>query len=293
MKRLPVLVSPDAGRGRTRRAVGNIFDSLRARGVEPVDITAASAAESQARVADVVTAGGDRIVVVGGDGIVHLALQAVAGTTTALGVVPVGTANDFARAVFGPDQDVDAAVARALSDPHPIDAIRVGDRWVATVATAGFSAAVNQRANHLVWPRGQRRYSVATVLELPRMVCTPTTIIVDGTVFDYDVGVVAVANTAWFGGGMEICPGAVPDDGQLDVTVAAGISRRELLRFFHLVFDGRHVTHPKVHTHRGRRIEVIAAEQQLWGDGEPIGQGSVVLEAIPHAVAIAGATPTT
>ena len=84
---------------------------------------------------------------------------------------------------------------------------------------------------------------------------------------------IAVANTAWFGGGMHICPDADPDDGLLDVTVVDGVGRIELLWFFHRVFKGTHLDHPKVHTHRGRRIE-IAAEVAFWGDGEPITTGN-------------------
>ncbi|NDH77148.1 MAG: sphingosine kinase, partial [Actinobacteria bacterium] len=150
--------------------------------------------------------------VLGGDGMVHLAVQAVAGTDTILGVVPVGTGNDFVRALPGVPEDPLEAAAVALGDPDPIDAIRVGERWVASVATAGFSADVNDRANRLRHPKGQSRYTVATVLELPALKRRPTTITVDGTAHAHDAVIIAVANTAWFGGGMHICPDADPDD---------------------------------------------------------------------------------
>ena len=134
-------------------------------------------------------------------------------------------------------------------------------------------------------PKGQSRYTVATVLELPALKRRPTTITVDGTAHAHDAVMIAVANTAWFGGGMHICPDADPDDGLLDVTVVDGVGRIELLRFFNRVFKGTHLDHPKVHTHRGHRIE-IAAEVAFWGDGEPITTGNTVLEAVPAAIRI-------
>ncbi len=289
MSRIPVLISPEAGRGSTRRAAAEVLAALRAQGAEPVDVTGASREASLAHLRQEVAAGCSRVVVVGGDGIVHLAVQAVAGTDTALGIIAAGTANDFSRAIFAQELGIDAAVTRALGDTRPLDAIRVNDRWVASVATTGFSAAVNERANRMARPRGQSRYTVATVRELPRMRCVATTITVDGSSFHYQAGMVAVANTAWFGGGMEICPGADPTDGMLDVTVVADVSRRELLWFLRLVFDGRHVTHPKVHTHRGQHIALQAEGLRLWGDGEPVGQGAVSLQLVPGALSVAGA----
>ena len=173
-----------------------------------------------------------------------------------------------------------AAVAEPQDEPSPS-----GERWAASGATAGFSADVNDRANRLRRPKGQTRYTVATVLELPALKRRPTTITVDGAAHAHDAVMIAVANTAWFGGGMHICPDADPDDGLLDVTVVDGVGRIALLWFFHRVFKGTHLDHPKVHTHRGRRIE-IAAEVAFWGDGEPITTGNTVLEAVPAAIRI-------
>lgn len=287
MSDVHVLVSPEAGRGTAAGTATDVLDRLRTLGAHVVDLTGADADASARNAHEAVAAGADRLVVLGGDGLVHLALQAVAGTDTVLGVVPVGTGNDFARALSGVPDDPLEAAATALGAARPIDAIRIGDRWVASVATAGFSADVNDRANQLRRPKGQSRYTVATVLELPRLRYRPTQIVVDGEVHQHDAVLIAVANTGWFGGGMHICPDAQPDDGLLDVTVVDGVGRLELLWFFRLVFSGNHLSHPKVHTHRGRRIELDSPELTLWGDGEPVVPGPCVLEAVPAAIRLA------
>ena len=159
-------------------------------------------------------------------------------------------------------------------------------------STAGFSGDVNDRANRLRVPKGPSRYTVATVLEIPTLRVRPVRITVDGEIHEFDAALLAIANTGWFGGGMHIAPDAVPDDGLLDLTVVADVGRVELLRFFRLVFGGRHLTHPKVHALRGRRIvlEALSPEREaldLWGDGEPIGTTPSTLEVAPGALRIA------
>ena len=168
-----LLVSPDAGRGKAGGAHATVLHTLIGEGAEVIDITGADAAASAASARAAVAAGAERLVVVGGDGLVHLGLQAVAGTETILGVVPVGTGNDFIRGLAGVSSDPATAARAALGPVIELDAIHVGSRsagsskWIASVATVGFSGDVNSRANRLRFPRGPWRYTVATVLELP------------------------------------------------------------------------------------------------------------------------------
>jgi len=285
--KVPVLISPDAGRGDAESAAGSVMSVLRGEGVEPVDITGASATESLAAAHTEVSEGAERLIVVGGDGLVNLGLQAVAGSSTILGVVPVGTGNDFVRGIAGFSTDIEGAAKRALSPPTELDAIHTPHGWIASVATAGFSGDVNDRANRLRWPRGQRRYSVATMLELPRMRARSATLTVDGLDHELDAVLIAVANTAWFGGGMEICPGANPTDGQLEVTVVGDVGRIEMLRFFNRVFKGTHLDRPGVSTFRGHEISIDSDSLQLWGDGEAIGSAPITLEARSGALRLA------
>ena len=285
-----LLVSPDAGRGRADGAHATVVSTLRAEGYEPVDITGPDAPTSLAAARAVVDEGADRLVVVGGDGLVHLATQAVATSDTALAVVPVGTGNDFVRGLADFPHDVVTATRAALGPARPVDAVRADDSWIASVATVGFSGDVNERANRLHRPRGPSRYAVATMLELPGLRRRDLRITVDGVMHEHRAALVAVGNTGWFGGGMHICPAAEPDDGLLDVTVVGDVGRFELLRFFRLVFSGDHLAHPRVTAHRGSevRVETFGASADralpLWGDGEPVDVAPVTLHAVPGAL---------
>ncbi len=286
MSPVHVLVSPEAGRGRAQGAVTTVSDVLRAEGAEIVDITGFDTSASLAAAHTAVAEGATRLVVVGGDGLVHLALQAVAETKVVLGVVPVGTGNDFATALGLPDEPHIAARA-ALGGSQELDAIRVGEKWVASVATGGFSADVNERANSMRFPRGPSRYTVATLRELPRLKHRHISVTIDNVVHEFDAAMIAVGNTSSFGGGMLICPGADPTDGLLDVTVVSDIGRFELVRFLRLVFDGRHLDHPSVHTLRGREIQIAGDDLHIWGDGEPIVHSPLTLTAVPGAISLA------
>lgn len=296
---LALVVNPVAGRGRAARTCDAIVAAVRARRTLTDDavLTPASRAEAAAAMAGLVAEGTERIIVIGGDGMVHLAVGAVAGSPTVLGVVGVGTGNDFAAAV-GLPRDPVAAIGAALAEPVAVDGVRVdagegaGSRahWAATVVTTGFSADVNERAERLRVPRGSSRYTVATLLELPGMRPRPSRIVVDGVEHEHDATLVAVANTSSFGGGMMIAPDASPVDGLLDVVVVDAVSRLTLLRVLPAAFSGRHVEHPAVEVHRGRRVELGGSIGSVRADGEPLVHGPCAIEAIRGAIQVAGAT---
>ena len=105
----------------------------------------------------------ETLVVVGGDGMVHLAVQALADSETRLGLIPAGTGNDVARYFDLPRNDTAAATDVVIGGKERrIDLARVGSKYFVTVLAAGFDAIVNERANEMTWPKGQMRYNLAT-----------------------------------------------------------------------------------------------------------------------------------
>lgn len=282
-----LVVNPTADRGRAAAAAASIEERVRGAGHDVLRVQAADAAALRDRVAEHVAGGAHRIVVAGGDGLVHHLLPALAGTSAVLGIVPVGSGNDFARGLGLPRRR-DDAVDAALGPWREIDAVRAGEGWAASVATAGFSGAVTARAESLRWPRGPQRYTAATLLELPRLRPFPLRLTVDDEVIEAGCSLVAVANTPHFGGGMAICPDARPDDGVLEVTLVEAVSPSVLGRFFPRVYAGRHLTHPAVRTARGRSVTLEADGVELWADGERLGPLPRRLEAVPGALRLAG-----
>ncbi len=290
-RRIGLVVNPTAGKGRGRVLGADAGALLRAAGHEVVSLSGESAAEALDRSVAAVASGIDTLVVVGGDGMVHLGVNAVVGTGTALAVVAAGTGNDTATALGLPLLD-----ARAAADVvhtarrRRIDAVRVvgpgPPRWYVGVLCGGFDAVVNERANTWRWPRGRMRYNLAVAFELPTFAPLPYELELDGVPWTTDAVLVAVGNGPSYGGGMRITPDALFDDGLLDVLVVGPVSVPRLLAVFPRVFKGTHVTHPAVTIKRARRVRLSTPGVVAYADGERLGPLPIEVEVVPGALEV-------
>lgn len=281
-----VLINQLARRGKGAKAANLIFRCLDELSVDYALVPGETLLEVKNNLQELVDQGAERLIVAGGDGIVHLAIQAVAGSSTTLGVIPSGSGNDFARALGLPMKIKDASKV-AFSEPSKLDLLKVNSRWVASVLTFGFSADVNTLANRMRRPKGPSRYTFATLFCLPKLQSRELELRVDDRRFTFDLVLGTVANTSDFGGGMKIAPDANPADGNANLTLVTRIGRIELLRFFRRVFDGSHLLHPKVHTLDGKVIEISSEGLDIWGDGELIGVSPLRIELVPQALLLA------
>jgi diacylglycerol kinase (ATP) len=289
-------VNPAAGKGRGARDVAEVVATLRTAGLAVTEIAAPGPGEALVAAEAAVAGGLDALVAVGGDGTVHLAVQAVAGTATALGIIPAGTGNDLAAALGVPPEPVRAAaqLARRLvaGDSVRIDAVRTTGPdgtsygWWACVLAAGFDSAVNERANRMRWPRGPRRYDVAILAELARLRPIDFRVSLDGVTLNLRGALVAVGNTDSYGGALRMCPAADPTDGVLDVTVVGPVSRTELVRVKPRLYSGTHVDHPLVSTYRASEVRIDAPGVTAYADGERLGPLPLTLTCVPGALSV-------
>jgi diacylglycerol kinase (ATP) len=214
----------------------------------------------------------------------------VAGTGLPFGVVPAGTGNDIAaelRVPVAPLAAADAVVAALRAGTsRQVDLARVTgpggtQRWYGGVLAAGFDAIVNERANRMRWPRGDRKYDLALFAELVRLRSRAYEMHLDGTAHRFTGILVAVGNTASYGGGFRICPDADPTDGLLDVVVGLAMSRTTLVRLRPRAYRGTHVYHPLVSAYRAREIRLAAADIVAYADGERCLPLPATITAIP------------
>ncbi|WP_413756420.1 diacylglycerol kinase [Streptomyces sp. MMBL 11-3] len=291
---ITLFVNPAAGRGRGARAAQPAASALRAAGFSVRTVLGEDAPDALARARSAVEAGTGALVAVGGDGMASLALQAVAGTLTPLGLVAVGTGNDFARALGLPVRDPAAAgrvVAESLKEGRvrDVDLGRVGGTWFGTVLASGFDSRVNDRGNRMRWPGGRLTYDLAMLAELAALRPFPYRITLDGgRVREVEATLVAVGNGPSYGGGMRICADADLTDGLFDVTVVGACSRTTLLRVFPRVYRGTHLDHPLVTVYRAARIELAAPGVTGYADGEPLGPLPLTAQCVPGALRVAG-----
>ena len=306
MTTIGVVVNPSAGHGRARNRGIEVLQALRGNGVRVVDLTGQDAGHALAR-ARAALDRIDALVVVGGDGMAHLGVNAIAGTGVHLGVVPAGSGNDLARALGLPVGDVPAAVAMILRamerGPRRIDAIATNSsvaparvpRWTACVLSAGLDAAVNARANTYRWPKGAARYLRGVVAELSTFRPYDYRITIDGKTHEQTATLVALANAPTFGGGLQIAPDAQFDDGLMEVVIADALTRRQILRVFPRLYRGTHLSHPAVHVTRAREVTIEPGEgvapPQAFGDGEEVSLLPLTATMVPSAVPLLAPTP--
>ncbi len=287
MIHLGVVVNPTAGKGRGTDAGRRVHDLLRARGHKVEDLSGPTLAQATDRARAAAVQGLDALVVVGGDGMVHLGVNVVAGTALPLGIVAAGTGNDIARTLALPRGDVDAAIAAIEHGiergPRRVDAVRVGSpehhahEWFVGALSCGIDAAVNARANDLTWPKGSARYVRALVSELGRFRPFGYRVTFDDGVWESAGTLVAVANVPWIGGGLQIAPDAQVDDGLLDVVYAGPLGKAEVVRIFPGIYQGKHIGHPAVHVRRSRTVLIEPVDAlgahapAAFADGERIG----------------------
>jgi diacylglycerol kinase (ATP) len=287
-----LIVNPTAGKGRASKVVASVAGRLREAGANVSILIGHDADDAVALGRRAVADGVDAVVALGGDGMAHLALNAVAGTNTPLGIVPAGTGNDLASSLKLPLKDPVAA-AGVIADrlmngtAWPMDAVRVGEKWFGCVLGAGFDSRVNDRANRMTWPRGRMRYNIAMLAELGVFSPLPFRLTLDnGEPWETEAMLVAVGNARSYGAGMLICPDADLTDGLVDVTVIGPISKPELLKTFPKVFKGTHVTHPAVTMRRAKSVTLEAKGVTAYADGEFLADLPITCECVRGAVRI-------
>ncbi|GAA0601834.1 YegS/Rv2252/BmrU family lipid kinase [Kribbella sandramycini] len=286
-RRIALVVNPTSGKGLGARVAPVVRARLESAGLS-VDTYETTCAEDVGRIsADVIGSGADAVTLVGGDGTIHLGAQVLAKSGMPFGVVPAGTGNDFARGVGIPLKDPAAAADLIIAgNTRSVDLAVAEGEFITTVVAGGFDSLVNKRANAMSWPKGNSRYTVATLAELRTFSPLEYIVTVDGEVIETKAMLVAVGTGPTYGGGLQICAGAEIDDGVLDVTIIEPVSRLTLLQLFPKLSKGTHVGHPAVRALRGRSVRIESPGITAYADGEPLGPLPVDVTIAPGALTV-------
>jgi diacylglycerol kinase (ATP) len=245
----------------------------------------------------------DAVIVCGGDGIAHLAANALAEGEVPLGIIPAGSGNDTAT-VLGvpadPLQAADALLAALLAgsvtridlghceapEVPPVSPTAVG-RWWLTMCYGGFDSGVNERANRMRWPTGPRRYDVAIGLELLRLRPRHLRLCLDDTTeLELPMTLVAIGNGPQYGGGKLMTPDARMDDGVFDVTVVGQVSRLTLARLAPTLPRAGHIGHPAVHQYRAKEVRLDGEGVIAYADGERMAALPLRTRCVPAALPV-------
>ncbi len=221
-----------------------------------------------------------------------------AGAGAELATIPIGTGMDFVRTHRIPTRFEDAVRVAREGTPRTVDVGRVAyrrwdgveaERYYANVGSVGMSAAVARRVNGMSKVAGGRAtfyYALVRVfLEWENTVVRVE--LDDGTVREGRMHDVIVANGRYHGGGMQLAPGARPDDGLLDVVLIGDVSKLDFVTTSPKIYSGRYLRHPKVELLRSRGVAVDAHERlPIELDGEQVGTTPARFEVVRAAVRV-------
>jgi diacylglycerol kinase (ATP) len=294
-RRIVVAINPQAAFGKHASLGDTVISRLRAERFDVDVVQGSDFNDARDQLAARLTPQ-DALLVIGGDGMVSMAVNLVAERGIPFAVMPAGTGNDFARGLNMPVHDLpaclDLVVDSLRSEPTPIDLARVrashepvGARGVfyACVLSAGFDAFVNERANRMRFPRGRSRYTWAILFELIGLKARSYTLTVDGVTRHEQGVLISVANNRNMGGGMIITPDASITDGLLDVFIVRPVSRLRLVRLLPRVFRGDHISEPEVHIEQARKVRIDSPGIVGYADGERLSSLPLEVEVVPGA----------
>jgi len=281
-----LLVNPISGSGKGATVGFEVAEFLASRQIEFVVVSGESAADMSSHLQDFIVRYPDcrGVIGVGGDGVLHLALQILVPAQIPLAMIPAGTGNDFVRTLGWPLNDLHGYLTHIIS--RPPQAIDVGlsqGRWFGAILSTGFDSIVNEKANTMHWPKGPQKYNAAIAIELPRFKPRHYEIQLDDRLISTQAMLIAVANGRSYGGGMLVCPNASLHDGLFDVMVLHPVSKIEFLKVFPKVFKGTHIKHPAVEIIRSKNV-AIRATAVAYADGERLGDTPLSAECVSGAL---------
>jgi len=239
----------------------------------------------------------DAVLVVGGDGTINEVINGLAESDVAVGVLPGGTGNVWAKELGLPTRSplhllplVDSVKALIPGDRRRIDLGKANGRYFLQWMGIGLDAEVT----YAMEPRTRRQrrlgtlaYVVAGLATAANMVGTRTRITIDEELIYRRSILIVISNSQLYGGKVRIATDARLDDGLLDVNVFAGTGFGSSLRTVMGVITGLHVRDPRHSFYRGRSIEIEADKPMaVHVDGEPFDTTPLACRVVPQALTI-------
>ena len=289
-----LFVNPTAGRGRAGRRLGRIIQLLEASGISLDIIKSQAVGDLEDQIARHVQRGQRQIVVVGGDGSVHEAVNGMqrAAMPCSFSLIPSGTGNDFAKACDIPLdwQQATRDLAQRLTtraQPRQIDIGRANDRYFANGIGIGFDAKVTRIARTYRWRIGDFVYLLAILRCLYDGVATPHMQLQSRDLsLSGPITLATVCNGPWVGGMFHIAPAASNADGKMNLLIANPVSRTRILTLLPLLMRGKHMQEDEISHHLVTRLTVTSAapvESHLDGEVQPL-QTRFDIEVLPAAL---------
>jgi diacylglycerol kinase (ATP) len=295
--RIVLIANPASGTAQGSAALGEVQQHLRSAGhdVHVRETAARGDAERFAR--DSVDAGIDIVVAVGGDGTLNEVVNGVASVPDglercAIGLIPAGTGNDFARTLGMAEPDV-ALAALAAGHERRVDLVSLGDRVFLNASAGGFTAETSANVSSgMKQAVGTLAYLIGGARAVLEYEPVGVRVEWEGRTLEADLQLFAICNGAFIGGGHQLAPTARPDDGLMEVCLVRATSTLDFLALLPRLSSGHHVDDDDVAYFRTRAVTLSFSRTiKINTDGEVLEAARCVYAMRPGAVRLIAPAP--
>jgi len=315
-----LIVNPIAANGKTAGRWPPIQEFLRTQGLDFDHVFTERPGHATELARQAVAEGCTLIVAVGGEGTLNevvnglVSPEGIVPPDVVLGMIPSGTGTDFVRTLGTPRDYLQACQhllraetiavdlgeveyaplgpsagsGQSLISSHAHDQTGLAHRYFINVAGLGFDGEAAERANRSSKALGGTiTYLISLVITLVSYQNKHVELTMDGQTARRRLNSVIVSNGRYFGGGMFIAPHADLQDGLFDVIILGDLNKLEFAQNVPKVYNGTHLTHPKVEEYRAREVRVVSQERMLiQAEGELLGMAPATFRLLPQAIRV-------
>ena len=295
MTKAKIIVNPYAGRWKARDAIPCIERACVTATLDYELVVTEGPDHGIELARQAVRAGFSPIVAAGGDGSISEVVNGLmlalgeGGSACPLGVVPLGSADDFAD-MLGLEKDLDASIATIKAgETRDIDVGLVNGRYFDNNSAVGLEPMVSITQAAMKRIKGTPRYILAALMTVLKHRPWQMKLVWDGGQYEGPTTLVSVGNTRRTGGAFFMTPEARPEDGYLDFIYGGGIGRPRLLRLLPTTFDGTHVEEPEIEYERTTRLTIeCEPATPIQADGElfELAASHIEYSILPGALAV-------
>lgn len=276
MRKIKYIVNPVAGDGSSKETIKVIHDRMIKTNIEYSISISGYKGEIELIARQAAQENYTDVVAVGGDGSVLEAFNGIYDMDIALGIIPCGTGNDFAR-VLKIQSNLDDNLNRIiLGQSKKVDVGKINETHFLNIAGLGIDSSILEKTEKIKKRvKGPLAYLLSTFIVLATYKCEKIKIVIDGTEIIRECYLVAIGNGQYYGGGMKVTPNALLDNGLLEVVIIQKMSKLKFAMLFRKVFSGDHIHESVVENYQGKKIKIIASSDvKINVDGNLIGKGS-------------------
>ncbi|WP_091174878.1 diacylglycerol kinase [Paenibacillus sp. 1_12] len=271
-KRARLIYNPSSGREEMKKRLPEILQQLERGGIETSTHATIGEGDATLAAADAVERGFDIIIAAGGDGTLYEVINGVAEKAyrPPIGIIPLGTTNDFARALNIPRSWEGAVDVILQQHAQYIDVGKMDQRYFINIAGGGSLTELTYEVpSKLKTMIGQMAYYMKGLEKLPRLSPIELYIRTDDNEFHEEVMLFLISNSNSVGGFERLAPDASLNDGLFDVLILKKCNLAEFIRVVSLALRGEHLGDPNIIYLQTRSIQVSSPDYvQINLDGE-------------------------